>query len=106
LKSIKSNKAFKTIYKQGKRYASAIGQIFALPAEEFKVGIVVNRKIGNAVKRNRAKRRIKEAMRKQNIPAQLIVKANETVDNLSFKDIVDGIKNSIERIKIDQINNY
>lgn len=77
-----------------------------LPAGEYEVGIVVNRKIGNAVKRNRAKRRIKEALRKQNIPAQIIVKANENVDNLSFMDIVEEIKNSIERIKIDQNNNY
>ncbi|MFH1617307.1 MAG: ribonuclease P protein component [Candidatus Margulisiibacteriota bacterium] len=106
MKSIKSNNEHKKIFKRGKRYASAVGQIFVLPAEEYEVGIVVSRKIGNAVKRNRAKRRIKEAMRKQNIQAQIIIKVNEAVDNLSFKDIIGGIENSIERIKIGQINNH
>ena len=101
MKSIKSKSEYKTIYKQGKRYGTAVGQIFVLPADEYKVGIVVNRQIGNAVKRNRIKRRIKEALRKQKIKAEILVKANKAVDNLKFQEIEEAIKSCIMKAKND-----
>lgn len=72
-----------------------------LPAKEYEVGIVVNRKIGGAVKRNRTKRRLKEALRKQKINAQILVKANDAVDNLSFQEIEETIKGCIKKAKFD-----
>lgn len=53
--------------------------VFALPAEETRVGVVASRKVGGAVQRNRAKRLLRTAYRQClpsiNAPTELILVA-------------------------------
>ncbi|MFA7610995.1 MAG: ribonuclease P protein component [Sulfurimonas sp.] len=58
--TLKLHKEFQYIYKKGKDAHSDSVVLFFLPAKEIhKVGFTATKKIGNAVKRNRAKRRLR-----------------------------------------------
>ncbi|WP_272943634.1 ribonuclease P protein component [Hippea alviniae] len=62
-KSLKSNE-FKEVYTKGKKIVTSFYVLFILKGkEELKVGVVASKKIGKAVKRNRAKRRLREIVR-------------------------------------------
>ncbi len=56
---------FKRVRQSGKSYAHPLVVLIVQANEEMKVraGVVAGRTVGNAVKRNRAKRLIREAMR-------------------------------------------
>ncbi len=54
------------MFTHGKRYHSNHILLIALDAEEKKVGFAVSKKISGAVKRNRAKRRLRELFRRDN----------------------------------------
>ncbi|MCD6433895.1 MAG: ribonuclease P protein component [Sulfurimonas sp.] len=57
---MKQHKEFQYIYKKGKNQHSSSVVLFFLPQNGIhKVGFTATKKIGNAVKRNRAKRRLR-----------------------------------------------
>ncbi|WP_345741171.1 ribonuclease P protein component [Nitrosophilus kaiyonis] len=57
--TLKSSKEFNYIYKNSKAVHSQYFVIFYKKTRDKKVGFVSSKKIGNAVKRNRAKRRLR-----------------------------------------------
>ncbi|XOQ47841.1 MAG: ribonuclease P protein component [Eubacteriales bacterium] len=63
--SIKENKDFCRIYAKGKSYVSPVVVTYVLKnrRKNVRAGITTTKKIGNAVKRNRARRVIREAFR-------------------------------------------
>jgi len=62
--SIKSQSEFDKVFVKGKRHnGTLLTLILANSAGHSTLGIIVNRKFGNAVKRNRIKRQIREAFR-------------------------------------------
>lgn len=63
--SLSENKQFKLLYNRGKSFVYPFFVLYIRP-NRFpynRLGITVGKKVGNAVKRNRAKRVIKEAYR-------------------------------------------
>lgn len=58
---MKADLEFKKILDDGKKIAGAYSLIFTAPDKELKLGVITSKKLGNAVIRNRIKRRIKEA---------------------------------------------
>ncbi|MEA1893237.1 MAG: ribonuclease P protein component [Campylobacterota bacterium] len=57
---MKQHKEFQHIYKKGKNQHSSSVVLFFLPQDGIKkIGFTATKKIGNAVKRNRAKRRLR-----------------------------------------------
>ncbi|DAB27637.1 MAG: ribonuclease P protein component [Sulfurimonas sp. RIFOXYD12_FULL_33_39] len=57
---MKQHREFQYVYRKGKDAHSNSVVLFFLPANEVhKVGFTATKKIGNAVKRNRAKRRLR-----------------------------------------------
>jgi ribonuclease P protein component len=63
---IRSQRDFDRVYQAGKHAADATLVLLACPNElaHNRLGVVVSRKVGNAVERNRWKRRIREAFRR------------------------------------------
>ena len=61
---MKLHKEFQYVYNKGKNAHSGSVVIFFLPQNEIhKVGFTATKKLGNAVKRNRAKRRMRAVFR-------------------------------------------
>jgi len=66
IEGIKSKREFKEVLDEGKKISSNYFFVFMMKKKEsnyFKVGFIITKKIGNAVLRNKIKRRIKEALR-------------------------------------------
>lgn len=62
---VKSESDFQSVFKSGKSTANRQFVVYVLPRENqshFRVGISVGKKLGNAVVRNRVKRKIRQAI--------------------------------------------
>jgi ribonuclease P protein component len=62
---IKENKDFRRIYARGKSFVSPVIVTYVLKnrSKDVRIGITTSKKTGNAVKRNRSRRVIREAFR-------------------------------------------
>lgn len=62
---LKHNAAFQAAYRQGRKYIGQYMVLFRLvsPEASIRLGVVSSRKVGGAVQRNRARRRLREAFR-------------------------------------------
>lgn len=61
-RSLTSNSQFQKVYREGVKRIGRLLVVYLLPADEYARGIVASRKVGGAVRRNRAKRLLREAM--------------------------------------------
>lgn len=93
--SLRGREAFKRAYRSTRRHRR--GDIVVITAEGSsgppQVGFVVGRRIGNAVERNRAKRRLREAMGQvalEDDTAYLVI-AEPGVGTAEFRRIVDWL---------------
>lgn len=93
---MKDNKAFNRAFRKGRFCACAFLTAYYLPngLEINRVGISVSKKVGNAVRRNRAKRIIRAAYR-----------LNETGFPKGF-DIVFAVRPAIEGLKTQDIKGF
>ena len=60
---LKKNRAFQYVYRRGHSVACRNLVMLFAPSKELKVGFSVSKKTGNAVVRNRIKRRLRECFR-------------------------------------------
>lgn len=65
IQSMDQNGQFRRLYRRGKSQVTATMVVYALPngKKERRLGITAGKKVGGAVLRNRAKRRIRELFR-------------------------------------------
>ena len=66
MESLKKNKEFKRVYNNGKSHATRNLVIYYLKSEDLennRYGLSVSKRIGNAVVRNKLKRRLREIIR-------------------------------------------
>lgn len=78
---IKARHEFQTVQTQGQRVATRFVTLLALPNQHSvdRLGLIASRKFGNAVMRNRAKRRLREIFR-QTEPDTVIARGLVSID--------------------------
>ena len=105
LQTVRNKRQFRQVYEQGQKLHTSLFSVFILKTEgnERRVGITVTRKIGNAVIRNRCKRRLREVLRTflkdSSIPVgvDLVVNAKSNLVEAEFGQIVDSLAKVIGR---------
>ncbi len=99
---IKKSQDFEKIIKNNKSYRSKYFYIYIQKNEEniYHFGISVGKKIGNAVRRNKVKRQIKEILSKndyqKNIDCIIIVRRE--INKANFSEIKDDLNNALKII--------
>lgn len=92
---------FRQVYKDGRRFHVDPITVFALPARDLKVALVVPKKVGKAVIRNRIKRRLSEAIRLDRVRFDnyhLILKVDKDGLPADFGDLKDLIRKIAKEI--------
>ena len=62
-RSLRNRRDFAKIYAEGEKRVGRLLVFYTLPAEDDAQAVVASRKVGDAVRRNRAKRLLREALR-------------------------------------------
>jgi ribonuclease P protein component len=82
---------FARAYNDGTRYGSRLMTLWVIESSELRLGVVAGKKVGNAVKRAKAKRRMREAWRtSQNLFSErwdMILSARFTIENATSEEI-------------------
>jgi ribonuclease P protein component len=66
-RSLSDRREFERIYGEGAKQVGRLFVLYLLPAAEFAKAVVASRKVGGAVRRNRAKRLLREGLRKSRL---------------------------------------
>jgi ribonuclease P protein component len=97
---------FKRVRRLGKSYAHPFVVLIKHPNEEgfSRFGVAAGRSVGNAVKRNQAKRRMREIIR-QRIPViqdgwDLIFLARQSIHDATYTELQDALDSLINRAGI------
>lgn len=100
--SINNLQEFMKIYKDSRKIHCCGAVIFYLKDQENKMAVVASKKIGKAVKRNLAKRLLREIFYKiqNNLNnGKYILVAKKELFTLSFFDFEKKIKNCLNKLK-------
>ncbi|WP_457598564.1 ribonuclease P protein component [Hydrogenimonas sp.] len=104
--SLRRSADFDRVYKSGKRWHDPAFVLFALPGRERRrVGFVASKKIGNAVKRARAKRRLRALFLKM-APmlktGEYVLVAKPPVLDAPFCELEKAFRRAVKRLNIGQ----
>ena len=96
---------FERVYKQGRRHFAAHMTVFYLRREEgegMRVGFTVGRVLGDAVDRNRMKRRLRESVRLSrptaSLPVDVVINPKKSVRTAEFSILLGDISKAFEVI--------
>lgn len=95
--SLKKNKDFQTVYRQGKSYANKhlVLYIMENQTEKNRIGISVSKKVGNSVVRHHLTRLIRESYRLQEECFQrgydLVVIARQSAKDVTYKEMESAL---------------
>ncbi len=105
--TLKSSAEFRRVSREGRRWA---GPAFVMQLlkknddENFRLGLTVSRKVGNAVTRNRAKRRLREMVRhtlktRALKSIDIVLIANTSATTRDFKEMTDDFARGLDALK-------
>ncbi len=95
--TLKKNNEFQQVFSKGIRKSGKYAIVFILSGkrQNNRVGIIVKKSIGNAVKRNKIKRRLREIWRKQVSQllqgSDVVIIARKEIGEASFKEIENDL---------------
>jgi ribonuclease P protein component len=95
---------FERVYQLGQRHFARHMTFFFLPrAGEARVGFTVGRVLGGAVQRNRIKRRLREAVRRERlrlgVGVDVVLNPKKSVLQASFNEITQDVSRAFEVIR-------
>lgn len=106
LRTLKKNKDFGFVYRRGKPFPKKSFTLICAKSRfgGLRVGFSVSKKIGNSVQRNRARRRLKEAVRLV-LPGVsgsygVILVARPCVNETKFETLVDEVRTAFDKAGI------
>ena len=95
--SLKKNKDFQTVYRQGKSYANKYLVLYIMEnqTEKNRIGISVSKKVGNSVVRHHLTRLIRESYRLQEECFQrgydLVVIERQSAKDVTYKEMESAL---------------
>ena len=95
LSSLTTDRAFQRVRHKGKPGRTALLTLRWVPQrrQEVNIGIVVSRKVGKAVIRNKIRRRLREAARHMDWPAmQAMIVVTPEAASASYADLVKALR--------------
>lgn len=101
---MRKSKEFKAVFSNGRKVISGslVFHVLATDLEHSRLGLAVSRKVGKAVKRNKVKRRIREAFRLKHqalpTPCDLVVYPRKDVREPKFADYLQAFDLLIARL--------
>ncbi|MFA7070006.1 MAG: ribonuclease P protein component [Sulfurimonas sp.] len=100
---LKEHREFQYVYKKGKSFHTPSMILFALPTQNIKkVGFTATKKIGNAVIRNRAKRRLRALFLEfspQLKDATFVLVAKDHITQATYSELKSDFYKSLTRLK-------
>jgi len=96
------NSQFSYVYKHAKRWHSDGVVLFFKKGSEKKVGFIASKKVGNAVKRARAKRRMRALFfdnQESLIDGIYLIVAKDRINQMNYDELEKGIKWSFKRLE-------
>ena len=101
--SLKNTEQFQTVYREGKSLANRylVMYLYENHTDGNRVGISVSKKVGNSVRRNRARRLMRESYRlmKDRLPIgyDIIIIARNTITGRTFFEVDKSIKRAFSK---------
>lgn len=106
---VKKNAEFQKIFKRGKSFANRQFVLYLLPIEgqeEFRIGLSVSTKVGNAVVRNRIKRYIRQSFLELkdeiNPKMDYVIIARNQASSLDFHETKSSLQHVLKVAKMIQ----
>jgi ribonuclease P protein component len=96
---------FERVYKQGQRHFAAHMTVFYLrraQGDAARVGFTVGRVLGAAVDRNRMKRRLREAVRRNlplEVPVDVVINPKKSLLTADFAQLLDEVSRAFAVIQ-------
>ena len=109
--TITSSADITRVFKQGKRFGRGSSQLIILKCEEQhgrpgRVAFIAGKKLGNAVWRNRAKRRMRAACQQLGGPWEgfdIVFLANRHTTEVAFEKMVDGYRRTLDQAGLREV---
>jgi ribonuclease P protein component len=100
---LRKRREFEECYASGVRVSGRHIQLFLLGGESRpRLGVSVSRRVGNAVMRNRVRRRLREIFRRSRAlfgssPARVVVNARPTAATAPFAELSEDYRSALSR---------
>ncbi|BCD68188.1 ribonuclease P protein component [Nitratiruptor sp. YY09-18] len=101
METLKTQREFQRVYKNGKALHTPFFVLFYLKNADTKVGFVASKKVGKAVKRNRAKRLLRALLTNFNKPlpsGSYIFVAKPKILEVNFATLQRSFANVMQRV--------
>ncbi len=87
------------VLREGRRLDTPWATIYYLPAEETRLGFRAPRRVGKAVVRNRARRRLREALRQLSLPPGLyMVIVKRAAAEAGWQELLSGLSEALSQL--------
>jgi ribonuclease P protein component len=99
---LRSSDEIREVVKSGKRVSNSVATIHFLSSETTQFAVVTSKALGNAVVRNRARRRAKAVLvsfANQNLEIRAVVRLRLEAGAMNWEQISSGLTDLIGRIK-------
>jgi ribonuclease P protein component len=98
---LKLPREFQLVYKRGKAAHAKSSVLFYLKGKEYKIGFTASKKVGNAVYRNSAKRRLRAIFLEfspQMTSGTYIFVAKEAIRDCSYASVKSDMQRALKKV--------